>query len=112
MAGLYGSHTYHEHIPQDDRLLGLLVIAEEETEFAGDVVEHLQKKRVTLLGLTADERLYRRADDMLQDKIGAVAEHGRGQQATHYSSRFQKGKLPLGISSKPNQLGEDFSFRN
>ena len=28
MAELYGSHTNHDHIPQDDRLLGLLVIAE------------------------------------------------------------------------------------
>lgn len=69
MAELYGSRTYHEHIPQDDRLLGLLVIAEEETEFAGDVAEHLQKKRVTLLGLTADERLCRRADDVLKGEI-------------------------------------------
>ena len=40
MAELYGPHN-HEGIPQDDRLLGLLVIAEEETEFAGDVVKHL-----------------------------------------------------------------------
>lgn len=43
MAELYGSHTYHEDIPQDDRLLGLLVIAEEETEFAGDVVEPFRR---------------------------------------------------------------------
>ena len=67
--------------------MGLLVIAEEETEFDGDVVEHLQKKRVTLLGLTADERLCRRADDVLKGEIEQfqrVDEAGQAhEQSTH-----------------------------
>ena len=40
MAELYDPHAHHEHVPQDDRLLGLLVIAEEETEFNGDAVRN------------------------------------------------------------------------
>lgn len=109
MAELYGSHTYHEGLPQDDRLLGLLVIAEEETEFVGDVVEHLQKKRVTLLGLTADEQLCRRADDVLKGEIEQFQRMDEAaqiqEQVTHRPSRFQKGKLSVGIASKPNQFG-------
>ena len=85
--------------PQDDRLLGLLVIAKEETEFASHVVEYFQKKRVTLLGLTADEPLCRRADDVLKGEIersqtAGIEHSGAGYLALLLFSAGRQGGCP------------------
>lgn len=57
MAELYGSHTCHKHIPQDDRLLGLLVIAEEENRVRRRRGGAPSEEARNAIGVTVDEQL-------------------------------------------------------